>query len=75
MPDYLAGVTAHGVCWSTNQSPAKNDSKTMDGGGIGSFTSSITPLTPNTLYYVKAYATNTICRDLPLPIFLNLLIF
>ena len=30
----------------------------MDGAGIGSFTSSITSLTPNTQYFVKAYATN-----------------
>ena len=58
LDDGNAGVTARGVCWSTNQSPTVNDNKTMDGTGIGSFTSSITPLTPNTLYYVKAYATN-----------------
>jgi uncharacterized protein (TIGR02145 family) len=59
LEDGNADVSIRGVCWSTNQSPTVNDNKTMDGSGIGSFTSSITQLTPNTMYYVKAYATNS----------------
>lgn len=51
-------VTARGVCWSTSQNPTTSDSKTTDGTGTGSFTSSITGLTHNTTYYVRAYATN-----------------
>jgi uncharacterized protein (TIGR02145 family) len=51
-------VTVRGVCWSTNPTPTIADSKTTDGGGIGSFTSSIIGLTGNTPYYVRAYATN-----------------
>ena len=35
-------VIARGVCWSTNQNPSIADSKTSDGTGIGSFTSSMT---------------------------------
>ena len=31
-----AAVTARGVCWSTNQSPNINDSKTTNGSGKGS---------------------------------------
>jgi uncharacterized protein (TIGR02145 family) len=54
-----AAVTARGVCWSTNPIPTVTDSKTADGTGIGSFTSSIMNLTPNTNYYVRAYATNS----------------
>ncbi len=54
-----ATVTARGVCWSTNQNPTISDSKTEDGSGIGSFTSSMSGLAPNTTYYVRAYATNS----------------
>jgi len=52
-------VTARGVCWSTSQNPTVSDSHTSDGTGTGTFTSSITYLTPNTTYYVRAYATNS----------------
>ena len=54
-----ATVTARGVCWSTNQTPTIADSKTTDGTGAGSFTSSITGLTAGSTYYVRAYATNS----------------
>jgi parallel beta-helix repeat protein len=50
----------HGVVWSTAENPTTEDSKTTDGvvSATGSFTSSITGLTPGTLYHVRAYATN-----------------
>jgi uncharacterized protein (TIGR02145 family) len=51
-------ITARGVCWSTSTNPTIANSKTVDGVGAGSFTSSITALTPSTTYYVRAYATN-----------------
>lgn len=54
-----AAVTAKGVCWGTATKPTITDSKTSDGAGTGAFTSSLTGLTPNTLYYVRAYATNS----------------
>jgi len=53
-------VTARGICWSTNENPTIDDNKTEDGTGAGSFTSSITDLEPNTTYYVRAYATNSV---------------
>ena len=53
-------VTARGVCWSTKASPTIADSKTTDGAGIGSFTSSITELTAGTIYFVRAYASTSI---------------
>lgn len=52
-------VTARGVCWSTTASPDLTGSHTTDGNGIGSFISNITGLSPETDYYVRAYATNT----------------
>lgn len=51
-------VTARGVCWATTQNPTIFNSKTANGAGTGEFTSSITGLTTNTTYYVRAYATN-----------------
>ena len=54
-----ASVTARGVCWSASPNPTISDNKTTDGTGTGSFTSSITGLTANTTYYVRAYATNS----------------
>ena len=55
-----AAITARGVCWSTAQNPTVNDSKTLDGSGTGSFSSSLTGLKPGTTYYVRAYATSII---------------
>ena len=56
----IAAVTARGVCWSTSQNPTINDSLTVDSSGLGSFISFITGLQPNTHYYVRAYATNSV---------------
>ena len=52
-------VTARGVCYSTTSNPTTANSKTTDGSGIGSFVSNISGLTPNTIYYVRAYAENS----------------
>jgi uncharacterized protein (TIGR02145 family) len=52
-------VTAYGVCWNTSQTPTINDSKTSDGSGTGVFTSSLSGLTAGTVYYIRAYATNS----------------
>ena len=51
-------VTEKGVCWSTNENPTIEDNKTIDGSGVGTFISNISDLTPETTYYVRAYATN-----------------
>ena len=57
--DGRADVTARGVCWSLVENPTVADAHTNDGAGLGSFVSNITGLTPNTAYYVRAYATNS----------------
>jgi hypothetical protein len=53
--------TAHGVCWNTGGTPTTSDGVVDEGGAssTGTFTASITSLSANTLYYVRAYATNT----------------
>src|SRR5450759_3836236 len=53
-----AAVTARGICWGTTAKPVISGSHTSDNTGTGSFTSSLTDLTPNTDYHVRAYATN-----------------
>ena len=56
-----ASVTDKGVCWSRSTNPTVAlITKTSDGTGTGVFTSSITGLTLGTIYYLKAYATNSI---------------
>jgi hypothetical protein len=57
---YSAGlpVLSRGVVWSTNPMPTiALTTKTADGTGTGAFTSNVTGLTPNTTYYIRAYAT------------------
>lgn len=54
-----ADITARGVCWGTTQNPVVTGSHTSDGKGSGSFSSSLTGLTPDTRYYIRAYATNS----------------
>jgi hypothetical protein len=55
-----AAIMARGVCWSTTQNPTTLNSKTIDSSGTGSFTSLLTGLTANTVYYVRAYAVNRV---------------
>ncbi len=75
-----SAITARGVCWNTTANPVVTDNHTTDGSGVGTFTSTITGLSPTTTYHVRAYATNangtfygedrsfsTICGLYPLP--------
>jgi uncharacterized protein (TIGR02145 family) len=52
-------VTIRGVCWDTSPNPTTSSNRTNNGKGTGSFTSSLSGLTANTKYYVRAYATNS----------------
>jgi hypothetical protein len=53
--------TQYGHCWNTTGTPTTSNSNTTLGSTstTGTFTSSLTGLSANTLYYVRAYATNT----------------
>lgn len=53
-------ITERGVCWSISQNPTLADSHTIDGNGIGSFSSDLRCLFDETLYYVRAYAKNSV---------------
>ncbi len=54
--------TQHGVVWNTTGMPTTADNRTEEGAAsaTGAFTSAITGLSPNTTYYVRAYATNSL---------------
>jgi streptogramin lyase len=51
-------VTERGVCWKVGGIPTVNDSKSVDGSGLGSFVSVLPDLSPHANYLVRAYATN-----------------
>jgi|GEM_PF-5894342 len=51
-------VTARGVCWAETAGPTVNGYKTIDGSGVGEFTSFVTELRQNTTYFIRSYATN-----------------
>jgi hypothetical protein len=53
-------VIARGVCWSTEVYPTIINNYTTDGIGAGIFTSSVTGLLPETIYYIRAYAANSL---------------
>jgi hypothetical protein len=52
-------ITSRGVCWSTSINPTITDSKTIETGTTGAYTSTITGLARNTTYHIRAYVTNT----------------
>lgn len=53
-------LTARGVCWGTSPSPTPTVNYTLDGTSTGSFVSQIRNLTPGVMYYIRAYATNSV---------------
>ena len=55
-----ASIIARGVCWNTKAAPTIADNKTVDGNSLGSFVSGLMGLSANTIYFVRAYATNSV---------------
>ena len=52
-------ISARGICWNTLQNPTILDSKTTNGNGLGTYNGNLIGLSPNTIYYIRAYATNS----------------
>lgn len=53
-------VTSRGICWGITHDPVPTAGNYVScGTGTGSFNASVTNLMPNTIYYVRAYATNS----------------
>mgnify|MGYP001488059388 CR=1 FL=1 len=52
-------TTMIGFCWNTSENPTTSNSKTAWNGYNNRFSEYLTGLKPNTVYYVRAYATNS----------------
>ena len=52
-------VTERGVCWGLAMNPTINETHVIEGSGTGSFTCQLFGLYPGTVYYARAYATNS----------------
>jgi uncharacterized protein (TIGR02145 family) len=52
-------ITHRGICWSTSPNPTTANNTAFSGSGTGTFTSNLFGLSPNTTYYVRAYAINS----------------
>ena len=56
---YLGDASEHGFCWSTAENPTISDYMSTSGvPQLGTFTGSLSGLMPETLYYVRAYASS-----------------
>lgn len=53
-------ILTRGLCWDTISNPTIMKNHTTESAGIGSFTSSMKNLLPGKVYYIRAYATNTV---------------
>lgn len=53
-------ILTRGICLSTHQYPKISDLKIIDGPGTGSFTSVISGLRAETIYFIRAYVTNNV---------------
>lgn len=51
-------IIRQGLCWSTKPNPTIADPHVKDNSGSDAFSIKMTDLTPNTKYYLRAYATN-----------------
>lgn len=54
-----ATITERGVVYSTSPNPTTDDNVVQIGTGTGSFSQSVTGLSPGTSYFVRAYAINS----------------
>jgi len=53
-------VTARGICWASGRVPTTADDTTINGTGAGTFTGTLSRLSPATTYQARAYGTNAI---------------
>lgn len=55
-----ATLKSCGICWATTQNPTLTNSHVEGGKATGKYSCNMTELSPNTTYYVRAYATTDI---------------
>ncbi|WP_166426971.1 T9SS sorting signal type C domain-containing protein [Flavobacterium psychrotolerans] len=55
-----SAVTERGIVYATTTTPTTGNTKVTNGTGTGTYNTSMSGLTPGTLYYVRSYAINSI---------------
>ena len=56
-----SSIISRGIVWSTNPNPSiQLTTKTSDSSGVGVYSSNLIGLLTNTIYYVRAYAINSV---------------
>jgi uncharacterized delta-60 repeat protein len=55
-----ATIAENGICWSINPNPTINDSKNIDTASKSFINGILTNLNPNTKYFARAYAKNSV---------------
>lgn len=55
-----ASVSERGIVWATTANPTTSNNKIQNGSGTGTYNTNMSGLTPNTLYYVRSYAINSV---------------
>jgi hypothetical protein len=58
MYDGGAPIIEKGICWALKKNPTTLDNKIPSNADTGNFTCNIFPLQPETVYHVRAYASN-----------------
>ncbi|MFZ5519037.1 MAG: FlgD immunoglobulin-like domain containing protein [Candidatus Zhuqueibacterota bacterium] len=53
-------IASRGVCWGQAANPTTRSSHSSNGSGTGQFFGTITDVSPNTVYHVRAYASNSV---------------
>lgn len=56
----VSPVIERGICWDTLPDPTLSSSYVSAGAGVGDFTVTLTGLAAATIYYYRAYATNSV---------------
>lgn len=60
LSDGGTGILSRGICYSTSPNPTIDSPHTYNSKGIGAFTATLTGLSGGSLYYVRAYASNSL---------------
>ncbi|MFN8251390.1 MAG: PQQ-binding-like beta-propeller repeat protein [Ferruginibacter sp.] len=53
-------ILERGICYNTQPAPTISNNKIISGSGTGIFVSTLTNLVPNTSFYIRAYAKNSV---------------
>ncbi len=55
----VSNVTRKGICWAVTSNPDLTNNVIESGSGLGVFSSTISNLSENTTYYIRAFAVNS----------------